>query len=150
MKNNIKGFKIRKATAKDIKLITSIQKMDGFKHAYYLTSARLRELFKRGEIFFIAFINKEPVGFTSLYIETRARLHFLSVINKYAKMGIGSSLLEKIINETKKKKKNMIYVYTECGSPIEKFFIKKKFKKSGYFNNRFGKGKHANIFTFYL
>jgi len=141
---------IRRATISDINLIISIQKRDGFAHAYYLTRRRLKKLFKRGEIFFIAFLNNKAVGFASLYIEIRAKLHFFSVIKEHTAMRIGSFLLQRIINETKRHGKDMIYIYTEANSPLEQFLIRKKFKKIGYFNNRFGKGKHASIFTFYF
>jgi ribosomal protein S18 acetylase RimI-like enzyme len=152
IKNTLKlnKLKIRRATIRNINQIINIQKRDGFIHAYYLTRKRLRALFKRGEIFFIAFLGDKPVGFASLYIEIRARLHFFSVMKKYTGMEIGSSLLQRVINETKRLKKDMVYVYTEANSPIEQFFIKKDFKKVGYFLNRFGEGKHANIFSFYL
>ena len=146
----LKQLKIRKATAEDIALILDIQRKDDFAHAYYLTHKRLGGLFKAGEIFFIAFLGNETVGFVSLYIEIRARLHFLSVKKKHTKKGIGSFLIQKAINEVKKRKKKMIFVYTEADSPIEDFFVKRGFKKVGYFNDRFGKGKHASIFGFYL
>jgi len=147
MKNKIK---IRKAKTEDIDLIIDIQKRDEFDHSYYITRQRLNGLFARGEIFFIAFCKDKAVGFASVYIEIRARLHFLSVAKEYMGRGIGSLLMQKIINEVKKKRKKMIYVYTETRSPIEQFFIKNGFKKAGYFKDRFGKGKDANIFILYL
>ena len=143
-------IKIRKATIKDIDLIIDIQKRDGFTHSYYLNRKRLKELFKRGEIFFIAFLDKKAVGFASVYIEIRARLHFISVIKEHSKKGIGSLLMQKVINEAKRRGKKMMYVYTEKNSPVERFFIKNGFKKVGYFKNRFGEGKHGNIFSLYL
>jgi L-amino acid N-acyltransferase YncA len=65
-------------------------------------------------------------------------------------MGIGSSLLQRVIDETKKHGKDMIYIYIEANSPLEPFFIKKKFQKVGYFDDRFEKGRHANILALYL
>ena len=149
MKEKIK-IKIRKATVKNISSIIAIQKRDGFKHSYYLTSRRLKELFKREEIFFIAFMKNKAVGFSSLYLEIRAELHFLSVIKEYTWKGIGSSLLQRILDEAKRCGKKMIYVYTEAKSPAESFLTKKGFKKVGYFNDRFGKGKHSNILSLSL
>jgi GNAT superfamily N-acetyltransferase len=152
IKNTLKlnKLKIRRATIRDINQIINIQKQDGFAHAYYLTPKRLRGLFKRGEMFFIAFLDDKPAGFAGLDIEIRAKLHFFSVAKKYTGIGIGSFLLERVINETKKHKKDMIYIYTEANSPLEQFLIKKGFLKVGYFLNRFGRGKNANIFGFYL
>jgi len=150
VKNKTDKPKIRKASIKDINLIIDVQKRDGFAHAYYLNRRRLKELFKRGEIFFIAFLNNKAVGFVSLRVEIRAKLHFISVVKELTKKGIGSLLMQKVISETKRRGKNMVYVYTEANSPVEQFFIRKGFKKVGYFRNRFGGGKHANIFSLYL
>lgn len=140
----------KKATLKDIGLILKIQRGDGFKHAYYLTSRRLKELFKRGEIFYIAYLGEDAAAFTALDIEKRVKIHFLSVMKKFSGQGIGSLLVEKIINEAKRRKKVMIYVYVEADSPLEKFLKANKFKKAGYFLNRFGRGKSANILYFSL
>jgi len=143
-------IKISKATIKDISLIIDIQKRDGFKHAYYLTPKRLKGLFNRGEIFYIAYLKNEAVAFVALDIEKRVKLHFLSVAEEQRKKGIGTFLMQKIINETKKYKKTIIYAYVEEKSPLEKFLIRNKFKKAGYFLNRFGKGRDANILSFSL
>jgi len=149
-KKDVKKLKIRRATAKDIDSIINIQKQDGFTHAYYLTPGRLKKLFERKEIFFVLLLSNKLVGFTSLDIEKRAIIHFLSVAKDYADMGIGSFLLEKAIKEAKKHKKDIVYIYTEVNSPVEKFVIKKGFKMVGYFNDRFGKGRHANILALYI
>jgi N-acetylglutamate synthase-like GNAT family acetyltransferase len=149
-KINIRKVKIRRATVSDIDLIVNVQKQDGFAHAYYLTPKRLKTLFERKEIFFIALLGNKVIGFTSLDIEKRAIIHFLSVVKDYAALGIGSLLLEKVIKAAKKHKKDIVYIYTEINSPVEKFIIKKGFKIVGYFNDRFGKGRHANILAFYF
>lgn len=144
----VKKLKIRRATIKDFNLIISIQKRDGFVHAYYLTPRRLKRLFERKEIFFITFLENKAVGFASLDIERRAIMHFLSIVKDYAAMGIGSFLLGKVIKEAKKYKEDQVYIYTEVNSPLEKFLIKKGFKIVGYFQDRFKKGRHANILAF--
>jgi len=143
-------IKIRRAKTKDISLIIDIQKRDGFRHAYYLTPKRLKALFKRGEIFYIAYFKNEAVAFVALDIEQRVKLHFLSVVREQGKKGIGSLLMQKIINEAKKYKKTIVYAYVEAKSPLEKFLVKKKFKKIGYFLDRFMKGRSANILSFSL
>lgn len=138
---------IRKASLKDVGIVLKIQKNDGYNHSYYLTRERLRGLFERGELFFIAFLDNEAAGFVSVDIEIRARIHFLSVMQEKQKNGTGTALLEKIISEAKKRKVKMVYVYTEAGSMLENFLKKKDFKKVGFFQDKFGKNKHANIFS---
>lgn len=149
-KNKKSNLEIRKASPKDFNSLIKIQKRDGFIHAYYLSKKRLQKLFDAGELFFIAYLENKPVGFVSVYIEIRARMHFLSVKQEVARGGIGSFLLERIISESKKYKVKLLYVYTEANSDIEGFLEKKGFEKVGYFKNRFGDGRDANIFSYKL
>jgi len=95
-------IKIKRAKSSDWKIIQRIQKNDGFKHAYYLTKKRILKLFKRGEIFYLAFLKNKAVAFTSVDFEIRARLHFISVLKEFHQKGIGSILLNKIVNDSKK------------------------------------------------
>jgi ribosomal protein S18 acetylase RimI-like enzyme len=144
-----KSVTMRKATQKDARSIIEIQKHDGFHHSYYLTPERLIILLK-DELFFVAIKNNNVVGFISIDIKFRARLHFLSVNKNYTGQGIASALLEKALSVAKKQGKDKVHIFTEIDSPIEGFLTNKKFEKIGYFKNRFGKGKDANIFSYNL
>ena len=148
--NKISNLIIREATLKDLDNIMYIQKNDGYDHSYYLNRARLKGLFNSGELFFIALLDGKPVGFASVYIEIRAKLHFLSIIKEKTKRGIGTALLKKIISKSKKHKVKILYVYVEKDSMLDNFLIKKGFRNVGYFKNRFGKGKDANILSYDL
>ena len=148
--NKISNLIIREATLKDINNIMYIQKNDGHDHSYYLNRARLKGLFNSGELFFIALLDRKPVGFASVYIEIRAKLHFLSVVKEKIGGGIGTSLLEKIISKSKKHKVKILYVYVEKDSMLDNFLIKKGFRNVGYFKNRFGKDRDANILSYGL
>ncbi len=147
----MKSFKILKADIKNWRTIQYIQKNDGFSHAYYLTKNRIKRLFKRGELFFIAYIDKEAVGFTSVDFEIRARLHFLSVLKDFQKIGAGSRLVREIVRETKKRKYNHLYTITEKKAVLAPKFLKKfGFKEVGFHKNRFGNEKDAIIWSLSL
>lgn len=149
-KNKTLNLTIKKASPKDFDNLIKIQKSDGFNHAYYLNTKRLQKLFDTGELFFIAYLENRPVGFTSVRIEIRARMHFFSVKQKVEGRGVGSFLLEKIISESKKYKVKLLYIYTEVNSDLEGFLKKKGFKKVGYFKDRLGDGRDTNIFSYKL
>ena len=100
-----KSVAIRKATQKDARSIIEIQRHDGFNHSYYLTLERLIALLKN-ESFFVAVKNNNVVGFISIDIKFRAKLHFLSVNKNYTGQGIASALLEKALNVAKKQGKD--------------------------------------------
>ena len=131
--------------------LITIQKNDGFKHAYYLTKERLGKLFSNGEEFFGAFTeNNSLVGFASINTDViRIRIHFLSIDQQFQGNGIGSALIKHILSIAKDKKVRNIYVYTEIDSPLETFLLKRGFAKAGYFKKRFG-DKDADILSFYL
>lgn len=138
--------KIKEVNFNDWKKIVTIQKNDGFSHAYYLTKDRIKRLFERGEKFFLAFLGDKPVGFASVDFEIRARLHFLSVIKDFQRKRIGSLLLEKVIKEARKRKFKKIYIITEKSArKVDRFLRKKGFRRVGYHKNRFGKGKDGII-----
>lgn len=129
----------------------TIQKNDGFKHAYYLTAQRIEKLFTNGEQFFGAFTHDNRlVGFASINIDTvRLRIHFFFVDKKYQGSGIGSDLLFHILGIAQEENITNIYTYTEVDSPLEQFLLYKGFEKAGFFKKRFG-DKDANILSRYL
>jgi len=137
---------IRKATSKDLNIILRIQKNDGFKHAYYLTRDRFERLLNRGEVFYLA--EKEtggPLGFMSIDCEVRAKLHLSSVHKKYQNKRVGTTLLNYVVSRVKSRGYKRIYVYTEIASPAENFLLTRGFEKAGYYKDRYGEGRDANI-----
>lgn len=44
----------------------------------------------------------------------------------------------------------VVYSYIEVDSPLEEFLLKRGFTKVGFYKNRFGLGKDANILEKYL
>lgn len=136
---------IQQATKNDIPVLITLQKNDGFPHPYYLTSERLDRLFDRGELFFIATIDRIPVGFASVDVEIRARAHFLSVDQRYKRKGIGSRLMTTLIEEVKHRGYVRLSVYVEANSTIEHFLQKHGFIQVGYYKNRYGNKKDATI-----
>ncbi len=58
---------------------------------------------------------------------------------------IGTALLEKVIEETKRRGIRTIYVYTEINSSVEKILSKHGFKKVGFYKNRYKENRDANI-----
>lgn len=129
----------------------TIQKNDGFKHAYYLTIQRIEKLFTNGEQFFGAFTGENKlVGFASVNIDAvRLRIHFFFVDKNYQGSGIGTELLRHILAIAKREKIMNIYTYTEVDSPLERFLRYKGFEKAGFFKKRFG-DKDATILSLYL
>jgi GNAT superfamily N-acetyltransferase len=144
------GIQIRHATKEDTPTLIDLQKNDGFSHQYYLTQERLDRLFGRGEVFFLATLDGEPVGFASADCEVRAKVHFLSVDLKFQRRGIGSMLMKSIIKEVKNKGHNRLNCYIETDSTLDVFLQKQGFVQVGYYKNRFGSGKDASIWEKYF
>lgn len=136
---------IRRATKKDIPTLIHLQKSDGYPHSYYLTPQRLARLFDRGELFFLVSIGGTSVGFGSVDCEIRARVHFLSVDQNYARRGIGSMLMKILMDEEKNRGYERLGIYVDADSPIEIFLQKHGFVKVGYYKNRYGNGQDASI-----
>ena len=134
----------------EIKIFLKIQKGDGFKHSYYLTQARLRELFENREVFLKVVFGQKIIGFVSFKYETktRARLQFLSILSKYQRTGVGKRLLERIVNITKKRGVQLLYFISEEKAEGMGIFLEKfGFQKAGFHKNRFGDNKHAIFFN---
>lgn len=136
---------IRQATKNDIPTLITLQRNDGFTHSYYLTRERLKRLFDRGELFFVARLGRVPVGFASIDCEIRAQVHFLSVDQTFTRRGIGSMLMRTLKNEVQKRGYGHLSVYVDAGAAIEVFLKKNGFVQVGYYKNRYGKGKDATI-----
>lgn len=134
----------------DIKHIIGIQKDDGFKHAYFLQEKRILTLLKRGEKFFLATINGQTVGFASFDPEIRAKIHFLSVHKQFSRQGVGSLLMNNLLNAIKSMGYDKAYCYVEKKSSIESFLIKFNFYKVGEYKNRYGDKKDASIWEISL
>jgi ribosomal protein S18 acetylase RimI-like enzyme len=140
------GIKIKKAGINDWRTIVSIQKKDGFAHSYFTDKKRISVLMKRGEIFFLAFLNGVPAGFTSVDFEKRAMLHFLSVMKVFHNRGIGKSLLKVAKDEATKRKFKNIFIFSEAKGRIMSNFLKsQKMTRVGYWKDRYGKGRDAII-----
>lgn len=136
---------IRPATREDIPTFMELQRNDGFSHQYYLNRERLELLFDRGEQFFVATHEGKPVGFASVDCEQRATAHFLCVDQNNKNRGIGSLLMQTLIDEAKKRGFTRLCSYIEASSTKEVFLQKQGFTKVGYHKNRYGNGKDASI-----
>ena len=144
-KNEFKIIISKLKDFRDFKNIINIQQNDGFNHSYYLTKERLKQLTKRGESFFIAFLDNQPVAFASIDFEIRAKLHFFSVKKERVKQGIGTELLSKVLHEAIKKGYEKVHIFVESNSPLEHFLIKNNFKKVGIYYDRYGPKKNSHI-----
>lgn len=136
---------IRKADRGDITSILDVQKHDGFDHTYYLSKDRLENLFRRDEMFYVAIVRGKLVGFASVDMEIRANLHFLSIDKDFQGRGLGTSLLKIVLQESVKRSCKSIFIYVEVDSLLEKFLLKKGFKKVGIYESRYAPGKDAHI-----
>lgn len=136
---------IYQGTVNDISTYIALQRNDGFSYQYYLTPERMKRLFDRGELFFLATLNGIPVGFASVDCEIRAQAHFLSVDRNNARRGVGSMLMKTLMDEAKKRGYGRLSVYVEANSTIEVFLQKHEFIQVGYYKNRYGNGKDATI-----
>ncbi|MBU0974353.1 GNAT family N-acetyltransferase [Patescibacteria group bacterium] len=139
-------IKIKTLSNENFEDIINIQKNDGFKHIYYLNENRLSELIKRGEVFYGIYSDSSLVGFTSIDIEIRAKLHFLSIDKKYQGKGYATLLMKKIIEELKLRDIKQLFFYVEKNSPHEAFLKTQGFSKVGFYVNRFGDGWDADIY----
>lgn len=140
-------IKIRQAKLTDWRNIQYIQSHDSFEHVYYLKKSRIERLFKRGEVFFLAFIDGKAVGFTSVDFEIRATVHFLSVLKPFQDMGVGRALLKRALQEAIKRKYKQAVAFTEDVAVKEKFLTKNKFKKVGYHKNRYANRVNGIIWS---
>ncbi|NCO12243.1 MAG: hypothetical protein COZ34_03715 [Candidatus Pacebacteria bacterium CG_4_10_14_3_um_filter_34_15] len=143
MKGKIKITVLTEASYKDI---INIQKIDGWRHVYYLNENRLRELSKRGEVFYGMYLDGIMIGFAGVDVEIRARLHFLSIDNKYQKKGYGTLFVKELVKIMKTKNIKQMFFYVEEDSPYTIFLSKLGFIKVGFYKNRFGDGWDADIF----
>jgi ribosomal protein S18 acetylase RimI-like enzyme len=99
---------------------------------------------KRGVtvIHYIGFTNNDPVGISTLiYSQGYAGIYNVGTSSKYRNMGIGTYMSQVAISEARKQKNSIIYLMTEFGSYVEKFYQKigfsTKFIGIGYlFNDR--------------
>lgn len=85
------------------------------------------------------------MGFGSVDCEIRARVHFLSVDQNYARRGIGSMLMKILMDEAKNRGYGRLGIYVDADSPIEIFLQKHGFVQVGYYKNRYGNGKDSTI-----
>ena len=141
---------IRPANKNDFSSFISIQKQDGFPHAYSLQKSRLQKLFDRGELFFVAIYKNKPIGFASVDCEIRARIHFLCVDKQYTGNGIGSMLMKTILQEVQKQGYHTAHTFVEKKSSKEVFLQKHSFQLIGVYHNRYGPNKDATIWEIQL
>lgn len=140
---------VREATIADINTILDIQKGDGYGHAYYLTSKRIGDLFSKGQKFYLAELDTKPVGFACADFDVRTWIHFFSVSKVFQNKGVGSILLEKIINESKARNINLAYFISEKeASTMENFLKKHGFEEAGFHKDRFGPKRDGKVWNF--
>lgn len=147
MNDILNKISIIRGTEKDLESIQTCQKNDGFPHVYYLTKDRIETLLKRGEIFFIAYIDGQPVGMCSFDPEVRSTLHLLSVDTKYQNKGVGSLLMNTMLDENKKLGYKAVFTFVEANSIKEEFLRNCSFHQVGYFKDRYAPGKDATIWS---
>lgn len=145
--NQVKGVVVREGGIDDIEAMRTIQRNDGYEHAYYLEPDRLEKLLKRGETFFLAYFDGKPIGFSSVDFEVRARLHFLSVLETESKRGVGSALMRTMLEESRRRGYKSAHTYVEANSTKEDFLRRFGFDNIGKFGNRYGQGKDATIWS---
>lgn len=137
---------IRPLKKTEIDTVIQLQKSDGYPHQYYLTKDRVEKLINKGELFFLILSSEgTPVGFASIDLEIRAKLHFICVDKEFGKQGYGSVLMHQLLNEAKKSGYKRVCSYVEAGSNKETFLKKFHFEQVGYYKNRYGNGVDASI-----
>lgn len=142
---------IREAGVGDVNAIIDIQKNDGFKHAYYLTPERVGKLFEKDQVFYLVENDARPVGFACADFDVRTWIHFFSVLKDFRGRGAGSALLGKIIEESRARKINMVFVITEKDADsLIGLFKKRGFEEAGFHKDRFGAGKDGSIWNLKL
>lgn len=141
-----KNIKFKTLSTSDFKDIIRIQKNDGWRHVYYLDENRLKELSKRGEVFYGMYLDDVVIGFAGVDAEIRANLHLLSIDKKYQNQGYGTLFVKELVKVMKKKKIKQMFFYVEENSPHTMFLSKLGFTKVGFYKNRFGDGWDADIF----
>lgn len=131
--------------------IKDIQKKDSFEHAYYMDDERIRRLLAKGEIFWIAYSGDGAIGFISANFDTRVRIRFLAVVERYQGYGVASRLLEGVTEEARKKELGLAYIVVEKSSKkLIEFLQKNGFKESGFHKDRFEPGRDALIYNLKL
>lgn len=95
---------IRKFTAEDAESLVKILKLN---KQYYSeevegVGSMIRVSNCDAAVFLVAHIDKKPCGFVkAIYDGSRAMIHLLSIHPSYQGMGIGSKLVDEVINELK-------------------------------------------------
>ena len=136
-------MKIIQTDEKDFPAMIEIAKNDGFSHPNQLNTDWLKKRLSEGDIFFIT---EEKNGFVSLQkkFASGAKLHFLSVKKQAQHKGIGTALIKKIEEETKKLgfKKLFLYSHQKNFDAI-RFYTKLQFYVDGIFIDKYGPGQNA-------
>lgn len=148
---------IRKAVMEDSIELIDIQENDGFDHAYYLTPDKIHDAMRMGQRFFIAEKGGETVGFAAAIFEgLRSRLRFLSVYEEFQREGIGTTLLDAVLEEVRQEGSEYLSLYLDTGSGTHEnnkmydFLSRYGFKEAGIERNRFGQDRDAIILHYYL
>ncbi len=139
-------IKIKEATEKDFPIMVEIAKSDGYMHPNKLNLEWLNKRKKEDDLFFIAEIEDKKIGFVILQknFAIGSKLHFLSVKKDFQHKGIGTSLIKKAEEETKKLGKKRIFLYThQKNFDAIKLYSKLNYYVNGIFINKYGIGENA-------
>ncbi len=137
---------IREAHKKDIPLFIELAKADGYDYKVGISKERYLRAFEEGCKFYIAEENGVSVGYAALQpiFAKGSRLRWLSVHKEHHRKGIGSQLVNKAEHVAQTLGKNKLYLYTHQSNTIAIIFYSQlKFKVTGFFADKYGKGEHA-------
>lgn len=136
---------IQKAVEKDYDKFPEIVENDGFSHPNKFSLDWVYNRIKLGDEFYVYFDGKIK-GFMCFQPEfsNNSRLHFISVLKQEQGKGIGTTLVEKAVELTRKLGKTKLYLYVhQKNKKAIDFYIKKGFCFSGIFLDKYGESEHA-------
>ncbi len=150
---------IREATVDDWQEIINCQRNDAFEHHYELSEGRIKKLLGSSEKFYVALLDGKIVGFSSYIPEVdgvRARLHFLSVLKEHQQKGVGTFLMNTMLDQCRQLGFPIVESFVEVDSTKEMFLKKFGFSNQsedgtrGFMPNHYGRGKHASVWHKFL
>ena len=123
----MKELKIKKAeTRQEYKQILDIRKKVFIEEQKVPIEIEIDE-YEKEAIYFIAYLNKEPVGCARIRFNNYAKLERIAVVKKYRRKGFGTKITKHLINYCNKKNISDICIHSQLY--VADFYKKLGFKK---------------------
>lgn len=143
---------IKEASKKDAEILQQIEANDGYPYPYKKTPADYEKYIEEGNIFYMAYIEDNPIAYIAIKSEGNdhrhySRLHFIAVKKQNQGEGIGTQLINYAEEKVRQKGKLGMYVVLyEKNLNAEKFYIKQNYKFWYYVPEMYEEGIGGKIY----